>query len=229
MVLHVTERRCAWNPEHPIPAGARRDAIYCGQPCRQMAHRFRAGYQARPPVDEPLTFAYADPPYPRLARRYYGDHRDYLGEVDHAALVERLAHDYPDGWALSTSSTSLRYVLGLCPVDVRVASWHRGPRRVRSLGPLAAWEPVIYRGGRPDTSGEPASRTDALAYVARARTGDGQRVIGAKPAAFAWWLFELLGARPGDRLDDLFPGSGGVGRAFDIFTHGPPVASGGRT
>jgi hypothetical protein len=36
-------------------------------------------------------------------------------------------------------------------------------------------------------------------------------VIGAKPAAVCRWIFTLLGAAPGDTLDDLFPGSGSVG------------------
>jgi hypothetical protein len=30
-------------------------------------------------------------------------------------------------------------------------------------------------------------------------------------------MFELLGALPGDELDDLFPGSGGIGRAWDAY------------
>jgi hypothetical protein len=40
------------------------------------------------------------------------------------------------------------------------------------------------------------------------------RVVGAKPAAVCAWIFALLGAAPGDTLDDLFPGSGAVGRAW---------------
>jgi hypothetical protein len=44
------------------------------------------------------------------------------------------------------------------------------------------------------------------------------RVIGAKPAAVCRWIFGLLGAQPGDSLDDLFPGSGAVGRAWAAFT-----------
>ena len=42
------------------------------------------------------------------------------------------------------------------------------------------------------------------------------RVIGAKPAAVCRWIFTLLGAAPGDTLDDLFPrvrgGRPGLGR-----------------
>ena len=50
------------------------------------------------------------------------------------------------------------------------------------------------------------------------------RVIGAKPAAVCRWIFTLLGAAPGDRLDDLFPGSGAVGRAWAAFTRSPEPA-----
>ena len=45
-------------------------------------------------------------------------------------------------------------------------------------------------------------------------------MIGVKPAAVCRWIFTLLGAAPGDRLDDLFPGSGAVGRA--AYTGGDP-------
>jgi hypothetical protein len=44
------------------------------------------------------------------------------------------------------------------------------------------------------------------------------RVVGAKPAAFCRWLFDLLAALPGDSLDDLFPGSGAVTRAWHAYT-----------
>lgn len=83
-----------------------------------------------------------------------------------------------------------------------------------SYRPLNAWEPVIYHGGRAYPSPVDARRLDALAYVARARTTDRHRVVGAKPAAFCFWLFDLLGALPGDDFVDLFPGSGGVARAW---------------
>ena len=50
------------------------------------------------------------------------------------------------------------------------------------------------------------------------------QVIGAKPAVVCRWIFTL----PGDMLDDLFPGSGAVGRTFASFIRrgkpSPPVA-----
>lgn len=71
----------------------------------------------------PARLVYADPPYPGQAKRHYGDHPDYAGEVDHGALIRRLLHY--DGWALSTSNRALRQVLALCPDHVRVLSWHK--------------------------------------------------------------------------------------------------------
>lgn len=209
-------RLCGWC-DGPIPAGARRDALYCGQRCRQAAHRLHRNNLRRVAGQQPRRFAYADPPYPGMAARYYAGHRDYAGEVDHRGLLEQLATF--DGWALSTSERSLQPMLALAgelDLEVRVAAWVRGERPVRAWGSLSAWEPVLYAGAREIERGPAAPRrTDALVHHARARRADPRHLTGAKPAAFVWWLFDLLGAQPGtDTLVDLFPGSGGVGRAW---------------
>jgi hypothetical protein len=75
---------------------------------------------------------------------------------------------------------------------------------------------VVYLGGRAHPSSPAERRLDALVHVARIRTTDPRWCTGAKPAAFCWWLFDLLGALPGDDLVDLFPGSGGVARAWGL-------------
>ncbi|MGE4116246.1 MAG: hypothetical protein AB7G36_18925 [Candidatus Nanopelagicales bacterium] len=172
-----------------------------------------------PPRDagRPLALAYADPPYPGKARRYYAGHPDYAGEVDHEELVARLVAEFPMGWALSTDSDHLQEVLSYCPPGVRIASWTRGERPTKSYSPLSAWEPVVYSGGRAVLSDVDARRVDALVYTARPRLTDQRRVVGAKPAAFCFWLFSLLGAAPGDTFTDLFAGSGGVARAWSLF------------
>ncbi|MEO3799964.1 hypothetical protein [Nonomuraea sp. B1E8] len=226
-----TRRLCAWC-RGPIPARARRDAVCCSVRCRQARHRFiRTVGSPTAGVDpgRPLRLAYADPPYPGKARLYRG-HPDYAGEVDHEALIRRLS-TY-DGWALSTSAAALPSVLALCPPGVRVAAWHRGERPTASRWPLNAWEPVIYTGGRPADPSRAnervgARRVDSLVHGVSPMTTLPGRVIGAKPAAFCRWLFDLLGAAPGDSFDDLFPGSGAVSRAWATFTHTPdpsPVA-----
>jgi hypothetical protein len=46
-------------------------------------------------------------------------------------------------------------------------------------------------------------------------------VVGAKPPDFCAWLFDLLGALPGDSLDDLYPGSGIVTWSWKRWTGAP--------
>ena len=159
--------------------------------CRQARHRFLRAIGRAGPVaaGRPLRLAYADPPYPGKARLYRG-HPDYAGEVDHAALLRRLA-GY-DGWALSTSAEALPVVLALCPPGVRVAAWHRGERPTASRWPLHAWEPVIYAGGRQVIRDAAAATTRRFDRVrCRPVTTLPGRVIGAKPAAVCRWIFDL--------------------------------------
>jgi hypothetical protein len=208
-------RLCGWC-EEPIHPACRRDAIYCTTRCRQAAHRLKGTRALAVAFGRPLRLGYADPPYPGTARRYYRDHPDFAGEVDHNRLVEQLVDGFPDGWALSTSAAALPAVLASCPTSVRVAAWFRGERPTPSYRPLVAWEPVVFCGGRAYLSSIDTRRLDALVHVARPRTTDPRRVTGAKPAAFCWWLSDLLGMLPGDELVDLFPGSGGVARAWSL-------------
>ena len=184
--MPAVTRVCAWC-EGPIPARARRDAVCCSVRCRQARHRFlrAVGRAEAVAPGRSLRLAYADPPYPGKAR-LYRDHPDYGGEVDHAALIARLA-DY-DGWALSTSAEALPAVLALCPPGVRVAAWHRGERPTRSRWPLHAWEPVIYHGGRQRSPGR-GGPIRSCAGSRRWTTLPG-RVIGAKPAAVCRWIFD---------------------------------------
>lgn len=216
----------------PIPAGARRDSICCSKRCRQARHRFHSAIKGpRVVPGQPRRLAYADPPYPGKAW-LYRDHPDYGGEVDHGALIASLSAEF-DAWALSTSASALPDVLALCPPGVKVAAWVRGERPHGTTDrPLNAWEPVIYAGdvrrvapvlsdpspsARGDASRVDGRRVDALVHHSRPRLTDPNRVIGAKPAAFARWIFDLLGATPADELVDVFPGSGGVARAWDVF------------
>ncbi len=201
---------------------------YCSTRCRQAAHRF--GRECIPPARaaHPIRIAYFDPPYPGLSRKYYKAHPDFAGEVDHGALLEQ-AQTF-DAWALSTSAKALPKVLALCAarkIVPNVGAWFRGARPGQALHPRSSWEPVLYSGGRAELlRGE---SIDAFALGSSPRLTDTRRVTGAKPAAFLFWLFALLGARPGDTLHDAFPGSGGVGRAWELWTRrrsptAPPAA-----
>ena len=204
------ERPCAWCGE-PIRPAARRDAKTCSKSCRQAKHRFRVGPAGATAATTRL-FAYADPPYPGLARKYYD-----CDEVDHEELIAGLVSDFPDGWALSTSSKSLQMVLGLCPNDVRVAAWVFGARQGVSWRPRSSWEPLIVAGGRPRRIGVREYSHDALLWGGRQSSHPGA-LVGMKPAAFCEWMFRQLGAMVGDELVDLFPGSGAISRAWGIYT-----------
>lgn len=194
---------CSWCENELTDPRAR----YCSQKCRQAAFRLRCRRQTEVEQSRPMRMAYADPPYPGLAKRYYGKEPTYAGEVNHTELIASLMEQY-DGWALSTSSKSLREVLPLCPPDARVCAWVKpvgAPPATYGLHGI--WEPVIVVPGRRLQPGVP----DALrAHAARG----GGTLTGRKPIAFVAWLFDCLGLLPGDELDDLFPGTGIVSRAW---------------
>jgi hypothetical protein len=222
----VSTRVCAWC-RSGLRETARAGAIYCSTRCRQAAWRFRRDVQVAAAAATPKRVAYADPPYPGLSYYYVG-HHDYAGEVDHIELLENLQEF--DGWALSTNADSLQLLLGHAAdlgIEPRIASWFRGARPGSGRRARNAWEPVLYSPERSDVSSHPGA--DALVHVSRPRTTDPGRVIGTKPAAFCGWLFaDLLRARAGDELVDLFPGSGGVTRAWEIYTSGAEASDASR-
>lgn len=211
-------RACTWCAR-PVVA-KRSDAVHCSKRCRQAAHRAIIRRVELWATDGPLRLAYADPPYPGNARRYYGSHPDFAGEVDHDALIATLA-TY-DGWALSTSARALPDVLARCVAGghaVRVAAWVRGAR-IHATAPLVnAWEPVIYLPARRRRVAE--DLTDVFEGTPRRRATLPGALVGMKPPEFARWVFQLLGATSGDTLDDLFPGSGMVTRAWRQYQGDP--------
>lgn len=207
-------RCCVWCHE-PLPLELRADARTCGPVCRKRLHRFAKHINALERADRALRVAVADPPYPGRAVLYRG-HRDYRGEVNLDELLDELTTF--DGWALATSAhPGLRQVLALAErrrLDVRVATWLRGERPQARARALCTWEPVIYSPARSLVQAEPP--LDGLIYSPRARGGDPEWVIGAKPAPWWDWVFRLVGARAGDDFTDLFPGSGGGQRAWAL-------------
>lgn len=204
----MSDARCDWCRLHLLERSWRQR--FCGQRCRQAAFRLRRSSETLERTSRPLVFAYADPPYPGLAKRYYGD-----AEVDHASLIASLEYSGYAGWALSTSARALRDVLPLCPPRARVAAWVK-PIGVssRTRGMHNTWEPVVVCPGRHL---RPGFRDWFSAQPARG----GGTVWGRKPIAFCAWLFRLLGMLPGDELVDLFPGSGIVSRAWEELSSGP--------
>lgn len=162
------------------------------------------------PHNKAKKLAYADPPYPGRAH-LYKDHPDYAGEVDHRELVSRLDTRY-DGWALSTNAESLHWLLPLCPPEHRVLAWVKHTVTV-------SWEPVIVVSARKPVGVRDWIQVEPDSYQWRPKP-DGY-VIGQKPEAFCRWVFAWLGAQSGDTLDDLYPGSGQVGRAWETWCANP--------
>lgn len=151
-----------------------------------------------------MRFAYADPPYIGQAAKHYG-----CDEIDHVDLIRQLQEF--DGWALSLSSPSLKQILPHCPPEARVAAWVK-PFHVfkKNVAPSYGWEPVIFKVGRKwDGHSRPIPR-DFVTQNILLKKG----FIGGKPDEFCFWLFELLGAEPGDDFTDMFHGSGAVADAW---------------
>jgi hypothetical protein len=168
--------------------------------------------------DSPKTFAYADPPYIGQAKKAYGGTwkarpgQDIaeVKEVDHEELIRSLLDTYPDGWALSLSSPSLRVILPLCPPEIRVMAWVKPFASFKpNVNPAYAWEPVLVFGGRK-LGREVVTQRDWCSVPITLKKG----LVGAKPGPFCYWLFSVLGMQKGDTLIDVFPGSGAVSRAW---------------
>ena len=167
------------------------------------------------------TFAYADPPYIGLAKSHYGDHPDYAGEVEHAALVAELETNY-DGWALSSlSMKSLPTIARMVPLDVLTLSW------VKPIAPPMgdhrhySWEPVFMRPVRNPTEGYVHTHLVCSPPQFTFRPKPPEHVIGEKPEAFCHWLFECAGLTRDDEIHDLFPGSRAVTHAWATWTTKP--------
>lgn len=201
----------------------RRDSKWCSKRCRQTAFRVRRfGDLRAPDIDAVKHVAYADPPYQGTAKKYYQFHGDYRGEVDHGELIARLQRDYQDGWALSTSARALRDLLPLVPSYARVCAWCK-PIGVsgNTEGAHNAWEALIVV---PARRLRPGVRDFLLAKPAMGGDSD---LMGRKPIAFCVWLFQLLGLVRGDVIDDLFPGSGMVGRTWNELERAAKELDGG--
>lgn len=159
-----------------------------------------------------MKLAYADPPYIGCAH-LYKDHHDYAGEVDHVALIDRLESEF-DGWVLHASATphSMAVLAPLAAMTgARWCSWVKGFAAYKRNVPVAyAWEPVLIREARKPVVSKRHISRDWIQCSITLKRG----LTGAKPEAVCHWAFELMGARPEDELDDLFPGTGAVSKAW---------------
>ncbi len=189
------------------------------------------------PEDAPeavgMRFAYADPPYFGMCKRYGHAHpeggRPFDGRCwddaeTHRLLIDWLSVEFPDGWALSLSSPSLRTLLPMCPPTVRVMAWVKAWASWKpNVSPAYAWEPVITCGGRKGRRKTERAQgmgtvSDWLRVVARQ---DG--FFGAKPDAFMWWLCASLNVSATDEFVDLFHGSGASRDALTAWQRQSPL------
>ena len=179
-----------------------------------------SGESVSPEVTAPMRFAYADPPYLGTshfnAEHHYGAHHEAASDCDdlevHKALIARLVDEFPDGWCMSLGTNTLRLILPECPDDVRICAWVKGWCSWKpGVHPKYAWEPVILRGGRK-------RKGVAVRDWWQGNIATNQPIPGSKPAGFNRWVLGLLGYEPGDELVDLFPGTGGMGRAVEGWT-----------
>lgn len=173
-----------------------------------------------------MKFAYADPPY--FGRcSYYGhehngggarpfDGRCWNDLATHQLLVSWLCDAYSDGWALSSSSPSLRDIWPMTPPDVRVAPWVKTFCAFkRGIRPAYAWEPVLYRSlanpphrkhAPPERGGKQNTPKDFFAGRITLQKG----LTGAKSPEFCSWVLSLLNASNGDDVDEIFVGTGAM-------------------
>jgi hypothetical protein len=174
-----------------------------------------------------VKIGYADPPYINCAH-LYRDHPDYGGEVDHAALVERLQDEF-DGWVLHAAATAASVAI-LAPLvkqtGARWMAWVKGFAAFKRNVPVAhAWEPVIVKAARKPVVSTRLVMRDWIECPIAMKRG----LTGAKPEAVCHWAFEMVAARPEDDLYDLFPGTGAVAKAWQSWVRkfalpedGPP-------
>jgi hypothetical protein len=163
-----------------------------------------------------MRLGYADPPYIGCAH-LYASHPDYAGEVDHAALIDRLQAEF-DGWVLHAAATPKSMAV-LAPLveaveGARWMSWVKGFAAFKKNVSVAyAWEPVIVKAARKPVVSKRLVMRDWIQESITLRKG----LTGAKPEAVCHWAFEMLGARPDDDLHDLFPGTGAVAKAWQTW------------
>ena len=107
----------------------------------------------------------------------------------------------------------------MCPDNVRVMVWVK-PFHAwkKNVTPSYGYEPVIFSGGRQrKTFGNESVKGLGYQDWVSASITMKKGLTGAKPERFCIWLFEVLNVRPGDILDDLFPGTGVVTEMYNWY------------
>lgn len=157
-----------------------------------------------------MKIAYADPPYLGQAKKRYAD-PTYDEPDAHRRLLERLNSDF-DGWAYSMGATlaEAQNIIPMLPEGVRLGAWVK-PFAIFKPGvnPAYAWEIVAFKPARARSRDMPTVR-DWISCNITLKKG----LCGAKPKEVCFWIFDVLGAQPGDDFTDLFPGTGIAGESW---------------
>lgn len=167
-----------------------------------------------------MRLGYADPPYFGCGKLYADHHSDALDwddPVTHLELVERLETEF-DGWVLHMSATAESIALYAPLVRLtggRWCSWRKGFAAFKRNVPVAyAWEPVVIKACRKPVVSKRLVMRDWIDTDIQQSITLQRGLTGAKPEAVCHWAFELAAARPDDELNDLFPGTEAVTRAW---------------
>lgn len=159
-------------------------------------------------INAAMKFAYTDPPYFGHSAKFYSEMHPNAADYDkietHAALITRMCSEF-DGWALSREARVMPWVKPF-------ASFKPG------VGVAYAWEPVIVWGGRKRRREQHTVR-DWHSENITLRRG----FTGAKPDGLILWIIDVLNAERDDEIHDLFPGSGAVARAIQVWHDSPPL------
>lgn len=162
-----------------------------------------------------LVVAFADPPYENESKQHYGWHKDFQGEVDYTVLTERLCKEYAN-WIMCMKVSTLPKIamkLDADGVKYRIGVWCKTNSVFKkNVNPVYSWEPVIFVGGRRLPKDHGWVRDYCLSPIAVRR----DRFVGAKPQAFCNWIFAMMGMQCGDSMEDIFPGTGAVGNAWEF-------------
>jgi hypothetical protein len=97
------------------------------------------------------------------------------------------------------------------PTGARWMNWSKSFAAFkRNVSVAYAWEPVIVKAARKPVVSTRLVMRDWIECPITLRRG----LTGAKPEKVCHWAFEMVGARPEDDLDDIFPGTGAVMKAW---------------
>lgn len=166
-----------------------------------------------------MRFGYADPPYFGCGKSRYG-FPEWDTVERHAALIAQLVAEFPDGWALSMHTPSIRVLSPLLPANIRWGSWNKPFASFKpGVNPAYTWEPVAFIGGRKRPRTELTARDSHTENITLKKG-----LCGAKPPKFGGFIEGLLGARSADTIVDLFPGTNGL-HGLAEWERGNPAAA----